>query len=54
MHIFFLGGEREQEEKEDTCKARLAKEVTGWSRREEVMAEEAVAGKPWGKEEALN
>ena len=42
MHIFFLGGEREQEEKEDTCKARLAKEVRGWSRREEVMAEEAV------------
>lgn len=41
MHVFFLGGERQQEEKEDTCEASLAKEVTGRSRRVEAMAEEA-------------
>ena len=42
MHFFFLGGERQQEEREDICKASLAKEVTGWSRRAEAMSEEAV------------
>lgn len=41
MHVFFLGGERQQEEREDTCKASLAKEATGWSRRVEAMSEEA-------------
>lgn len=41
MHVFFLGGERQQEEKEDTCEASLAKGVTGRGRRVEATAEEA-------------